>query len=1105
MEFQTFLSGALSIERLEEIGKHLEECSSCRLTIEDVVRMERENDSLIRVLGQISHADLDGEDTTREEMNAKNLCSEHPLICPEDDPSFTLNQDVVSFPEQIGRFHVLRLLGSGGFGNVFLAQDPKLNREIALKIPLDHALMTAESRRRFVWEGQAAASLNHPNLVSVYEAAEYEGIPYIASEYCDGLTLAEFIASPDKQLSPLNAAHLIHEIAKAVQHAHSRGILHRDIKPRNVLLEVDSEGSVICEDGSSYTPKLADFGLAKSIVSDENANDRDATRTGMLLGTPAYMSPEQLRGEIRGIDIRTDIYGLGVVFYELITGNKPYQGKSVVEIVSAMSRMEPQSLSQVTASIPRDLETICLKCLRQEAQQRYNNADELLDDLGRFFCGDPILARPVGRVEKMLRWAKKRPASALLAVLICILPLLMIVGLTWHNRELGEALKRAESSESVTKQHLYSANIRLASQAWNDSHVKVYRALMDFYRTEASGTDDPRGLEWYYLASLNHQFETERIWTAHDGGICSLRFSPNGKRLATSSTDGLIKLWDVETEQPLLTLQGHIGDVNKIAFSPDSRRLVSGGDDGTVRLWDVESGTAQQVLRGHAGRVFEVVFARGGKRVISAGDGDGIRFWICDSGEPSIILPANNVRGLAVHPEMPYLAAAERSDMIHVTEYGGMRRMFETQTGEAWAINDLAYSHAGGRLVAASRDGAARVINPLNGDILLTLKGHRGSVQSAKYSPDDHWIATAGRDGTVMLWDAEGQPAKVFRGHTDQVWSLDFAPDDSILATGDRTGQVRFWNWKERNDHRLKKIAEDLGFLCPSTAAFLPGQDFLVSTCNTAAFQILDTKSGECLQRFGDESHAEQVAGLAASPDGGRVATCGKDGQLILWNLKTKEIEKQIQAHAGGVWDIEFSSDGRLIATGGEDYKVRLWDVGTGQQLADCTGHRKPVLAVSFSPKDPLLATAGVDRTVILWNTKTFQQEFVLEGHQDVVSRIAFSPNGEILATAGHDSLIILWDVASGQQLRTLQGHSDFVRCVSFSADGRTILSGDKSGAFKFWQTNTGFEMFGFDHRDPEIRCIAVSAGNRSFIVASAKDKVTSLYLWENPFIEAGR
>lgn len=972
---------------------------------------------------------------------------------------------------------------------------------MAIKIPRDHNFLTAEARNRFIWEGEAAGSLNHPNLVSVYVADEDQGIPFIASEYCEGPTLATVLARPKCEISATVSAQLIHDLARAVQHAHSRGILHRDIKPGNVLLKVDANGSVRCKNGETFTPKLADFGLAKSLITDGETNSPDNTLTGILLGTPPYMAPEQLCGIKRNIDVRTDIFSLGVILYELLTGRRPYAGKSAVEIIKSMDGTEPPSLACQGESIPRDLETICLKCISQDPQQRYAGAAQLVDDLDRFLTGNPILARPQGRIEKAVRYIRKRPAIALLTLIAGLAPFLIIAALIWHNGQLEVAVERAERSEAITSQHLYSANIRLAGQAWFNSQVSVFRQLINRNHAHLATTlaaGDLHGLEWDFLTSLDATIDKEQVWRAHAGGVCCVCFSPNGTRLATSGTDGLIKLWDANTQQLLLTLNGHVGDVNKLAFSAQGDMLASAGDDGTVRLWNATTGKPQHVLRGHSGRVFEVVFRPKWDQVVSAGDGEGIRFWSCQTGEMLKMMPGNNVRALAMHPSVPYIAAAEHNQKLHVTQFNKARRLFETQTGRLAAVEDLAFSHDGGFLLVSSRDGDARVVDPTSGSVVSILQGHREAIQSAKYSPDDQWIATADRDGIVMLWSAAGTPVKTFRGHTDQVWTLDFSPNDSILATGDRSGNVRLWNWQERHANNLKPFDKELGFSSPSMAIFLPDAQRVLTTCPDGAFQILNLKSGKFEKTIGATSEQTTITALALSPAGPHVITGGDDGHLCFWDVNSGDLERHIQAHPEAVWDVSYSYDGRQVATCSEDHTVKLWDARSGKFIAQLIGHDKSVVVAEFSPNSPTLATAGADHNVIIWDANTHQKKFVLQGHQDAVCAVKFSPDGTILASAGHDCLIILWDMQTGQQLRTLQGHAGHVKCVAFSSNGKTLCSGDDSGSFKFWQTSTGSEFLDCQHADSDIRCIAVTPNDDAFVVTSLNktNGKASLYMW---------
>ncbi len=1109
--WRAFLLGTLAADDVaERLRRHLDVCPHCRQTIAEVDADDVRDDPVLKAL-RTPYGD---RSTLRESAFAHLEHQVDELLAPEaPQQGEGASEFETPVPEWIGRFRIERVRGRGAFGTVYLATDPRLERQVALKVPHRHARMSEELRRRFVWEAQAAARLNHPNLLAVHDAGEIDGVPYIASEYCSGPNLAEALKQSHGCLPPRLAAALVLRLADAVSHAHARGVLHRDIKPRNILLEPDPDGVLHLSD-RRYTPKLADFGLARPVLPGETAATVAVSGHTGVAGTPAYMAPEQLSGESEKIDVRTDVFGLGVVLYELLTGRTPYRTTSMAGLLRSMQLSPPEFPRDASAKVPPDLRAICLKCLAFDPDDRYGSAGDLADDLRRFLIGEPVDARPLAGLPRVARWIRRRPAVAALLLLALLVPFVTTAAVVVHNRSLGRALQRAEQSEAVAQEHLYAAKMRLAYQAWRDGHIDQYHALMDAWRvSEASRAEtvDPRGLEWTFLESLARRFDGERVWQAHSGGVCCVQFSPHGRLIATSGTDGLIKLWDATSGRLVRTLRGHQGDVNRIAFSHDGLDLASAGDDGTVRLWEVKTGLLKSISLGHTGRVFEVLFLNGDKRFASAGDGADVRFWFRRDGRLSDTVPANNIRALGLHPQMPLLVAAERLIAVEATEYGSGSSWFTVPTAD-FVVDDLAFSRDGGRIALACGDGLVRVLDTANGRLLQSLREHGGAVMTVQFSPDDHWLAAAGAGTVIKLWDVHGGPGVELRGHRDEVWSLAFSPGGTLLATADRSGEVHLWNWRRRcrpsygissplSKAGLRPVAEGLRANCSAVAA-ASGTPLVVTTCSEASFRVLDPAGGRVVKRFGTADEARTVSCLALSPGGGRVAVGEASGRLALWDLKQERLVRRIEAHTGGIRGLAFSPDGRLLATAGEDRQVRLWAADSdaaGRSLrlrAEWSDREKAATAVVFAPDGKTLASAAADGSVCLFDLATLGKRAELRSHQHAVLALAFSPCGRYLAGGGYDRRIVIWDVRSARPLRSLSGHRGYIRSLAFSRDGNTLISGGMSGGLKFWRTDTGFELFDLGGPDPAILQVMVAHAGDSFLVVGENKTTGTAALW---------
>jgi tRNA A-37 threonylcarbamoyl transferase component Bud32 len=459
-------------------------------------------------------------------------------------------------------YEILGELGRGGMGVVYKARQTKLGRLVALKMILAGAHAGEDERRRFLTEAEAVARLQHPNIVQIHEIGEADGHPFFSLEFCPGGSLADQLDGTP--LPPGKAAALVETLAGAVQAAHEAGVVHRDLKPANVLLLADG------------TPKVTDFGLAKKL--DDAAGQ---TASGAIMGTPSYMAPEQAEGKGKQIGPAADVYALGAVLYELLTGRPPFKAATAFDTVLQVVSEEPVPPGRLQQKLPRDLETICLKCLHKEPRKRYPSAAELADDLGRFAKWEPIRARPVGRVERSWRWSRRNPAVAGLLAAVALTQLLGTGVASFFAVRANANAQQARAEEELARRHLYVAKMRLAQGAWHDAQIP--RLLELLAETEPRpGQEDLRGFEWHYLDRLCHA--DLLTLQGHTRPVTEVCFSPDGRRLASVAARyqegrlaGEVKVWDAQTGQEQLTLKGHTNWVLSVCFSPDGVLQASRG------------------------------------------------------------------------------------------------------------------------------------------------------------------------------------------------------------------------------------------------------------------------------------------------------------------------------------------------------------------------------------------------------------------------------------------------------------------------------------------------------------------------------------------------
>jgi hypothetical protein len=446
---------------------------------------------------------------------------------------------------------------------VFKAQQLHPHRVVALRIPFYAPLSETEAFQRFQIETEAVARLEHENIVRIYECGEQDGAPYFSMEYIDGGSLAKTMSG--EALPEHKAAQLVFTLARAVHFAHQHGVVHRDIKPANVL------------HGANGALKLTDFGLAKLLDTDANP-----TRSQAILGTVKYMAPEQAEGRLRDIGPHTDVYALGVLLYELLIGHPPFRGDTDLSIRAQIVTAEPVPPRRLRSQVTRDLETICLKCLRKEPHKRYVSAEALADDLQSFLLGEPVLARPIGQAERLWRWCRRRPAIAtMLASLLCVF-FAGFAGVSWQWRVAVAAAADARQAQEHAERLVYGSQIALAHRAWQENEIEQVRALLDACRP------DLRGWEHAYLRRLLES--NQHTLRGHTGPVQSVAFSPDGTQLVSGSADRTAKLWDARTYQAIRTFEGHTGPVHSVSFHPDGRRLASGSEDHTVKIWDAQTG-----------------------------------------------------------------------------------------------------------------------------------------------------------------------------------------------------------------------------------------------------------------------------------------------------------------------------------------------------------------------------------------------------------------------------------------------------------------------------------------------------------------------------------
>jgi WD40 repeat protein len=963
---------------------------------------------------------------------------------PPSPPASTTTAEADA--DSVPGYEILGELGRGGMGVVYKARQVGLNRPCALKMILAGGHAGETDLARFRTEAEAIARLQHPNIVAVYEIGQHDGKPFFSLELCSGGSLDRKLAGTP--LEPAEAAKLVRTLAEAMQAAHEANVIHRDLKPANILLSCSrdaersasrvAQGALGREDSASRlhgcTPKITDFGLAKKL--DQSGQ----TQTGVILGTPSYMAPEQAEGK-KQVGPAADVYALGAILYECLIGRPPFKAATAFDTILQVVSEEPVPPRQLNAKVPADLETICLKCLQKEPARRYGSAAKLADDLGRFRAGEPIKARPVGRMERARKWVRRNPVVAALAGAVALVLLAGVaVSSYFAFAAHGEAVA-ARKAEKEAKHEALRANtarhalqIDLALRSWRERDIARTEAIL----AEVQPTFQ-QNWETRHLRSICLRAALPLL--GHTARVCCVAISRDGTRIVSGSADRTVKVWNAQTGHEIRSFKGHTEAVSSVAISGDGKRIVSGSADKTVKVWDATTGKKMLSFEKHTGEVRTVAISRDGKRIVSGSADWTVKVWDTATGKEMLSLKALFVSSVAISSDGTRIVSGSTDCTATVWDAATGQEKLSLK-GHTHHVLSVAISRDSKRIVTGSNDKTVKVWDAASGKVILSLKGHTDPVSSVAVSGDGTRIVSGSVDKTVKVWDAAtGKELLSLKGHTHHVTSVAISRDGKRIVSGSRDKTVKVWD---------------------ATAP----------------------------ERFSLEVHTGGARSVAISRDGTRIVTGSADNTVKVWDAANGEVKRSLKAP--GVSSVAISNDGTRIASGSEDGTVKVWNATTGREMLSLRGGPATVSSVAISNDATRIVSGSWDKTVKVWDAATGKEMLSLSGHTDWVSSVAISSDHRRIVSGSHDKTVKVWDAATGKELLSLEGHTGRVRSAAISRDGTCIVSGGQDNTVKVWDAATGQKLLSLQGHIGWVRSVAISHDGAR-IVSGSEDKTVKV------------
>jgi WD40 repeat protein len=1011
-------------------------------------------------------------------------------------PAYAPGPDVPSAggvwtPQRIGRYVVVRVIGEGGMGTVYEAQQESPRRHVALKV-IRPDLAAGGMLRRFQREADLLGQLPHPGIAQIYEAGIAEVTtetgtcarqPFFAMELIRGGTLNEH--AQRARLGTRERLELVARVCDAVQHAHHKGVIHRDLKPGNIL--VDESGQ----------PKILDFGVA--CVTDSGMRSvTSQTRIGQIVGTLAYMSPEQAAGDWRQVDTRTDVYSLGVILFELLSGRPPYDLRttSIPDAVRRICDAAPVRLGSVDRSFRGEIENIVSKALDKEKTRRYQTASDLAADIRRYLRGEPIAARRDSALYLLRKTvARYRGIALTAALLVVLLTTFGIVSFVQAEKNRRLAAGEREARENAVaalelaqreEQRADAASARLRAEltASNIERGRLLGRKRDLFAAEEliwgehlrNPASDHSFWALWELYSHNPSLATLGM---HERTVRVIAYAPDDRIFASAGDDGVVKLWDSAACECLVALAEHTAPVHGLDFSPDGHYLASASLDGTVIIWDLATRAPVRMVEVQADALCSVRYTRDGTQ-LACGTGDGaIRVLNVADGEAVGTLRGHGaaVACLRFSEDGALLASASADQNIKLWQ-GLTDPPIATLSGHGGSITSLAFSHDGRQLASGSVDTTVKLWDLATHECTDTISAANGTVRFLSYSRDDQSLFVGGW-WRVDAWDlrtharrplaAHGVEAADVRsddrvlargcgdvrlspgaairieetetdagvfnlGQSSGHWPAAVSPDGRLIAASDDTGRVRLW---ETATGRLLASLE--GHAQRRSRCHFHPAGRILATCSPELVEFWDLATGAISNALRGH-HAATTHSLTFSPDGNTFAATWRDGTIQIREVASSALITTIPAQQHEVLSVRFSPDGKTLAATYRWGMIR-WYSAQGSLLAEFDAVLTP-WTTTFSADGKKLAAACWSRQIQIWDLATHSLDLRLEASLAVIWEVAYMPgHPNLLASCSDDGYVQLWDLQERRNVLAIDRFEHSASSVSFTPDGATLVA----------------------------------------------------------------